>query len=89
MAKMILSSHAAEKYHGGVSIAITRDGPMPRREVEVTRLADCVAALEAYKADAMNTGLPMVICADMKRGHRKPPGFNRLMPKAYEAVNLL
>jgi len=88
MAKMILSSHTAERYDGGIQITVTSDGPMPRRTVEVARLADCAAALEAYKAEAVNTGLPMVICADMARGHRKPPGFNRLMPEYYESVNL-
>jgi hypothetical protein len=88
MPKMILSTHSAEMVGGHVQIAITQDGPLPRRTVEIARLADCVAAIEAYKADAVATGKPMVVCIDMARGHRKPAGFNRLMPRDYEPVNL-
>ncbi len=88
MAKMILSTHPAEIVGGNVQIAITQEGPFPRREVEVTRFADCIKALETYKCEAMNTGLPMVVCISMGRGQRKPPGFDRLLPKGYEAINL-
>ena len=91
MATIILSAYGASKWDGGISIAMCIGGepPFPRRAVEIKNVADVVAAFEAYKVEAAATGKPLALSILMKRGDRKPPGFNKLAAVIrYETVNL-
>jgi len=91
MATLILNAYSASRWEGGLSIAFAIGGepPFPRRTVEIKTVVDVVTALEEYKMEAAATGKALAVSIMMARGHRKPPGFNKL-PAAirYETVNL-
>lgn len=59
-----------------------RGDPFPRRVVEVKTTAEALAALDAYKADAAATGLPMAVTMRVAKTSRAPNGFK----KATEAM---
>lgn len=91
MARLILNAYAAECKGGFISMAlcIGGDPAFPSRSVEVQNVADCVAAFEAYKADATASGLKLALSMLIARGDRAPRGFKTLRAAAnYETVNV-
>src|SRR5262249_44017703 len=80
MAKLILQSYPAERNGVFLSIVFTsRDkDPLPPKTVEITRVADAEAALNAYVAEVTATGKPAAVSMRMARGDRAPPGFKKL-----------
>jgi hypothetical protein len=91
MATLILNAYGAEKNGAFVSIAlcIGGDAPFPSRKVEIKTAADCLAALETYKADATASGKRLAVSMMLARGDRKPNGFDKLKAaRSYETVNL-
>lgn len=91
MATLILNAYTAERNGPFISMALCIGGepPFPSRKVEIRTAADCLAAFEAYKADAAASGKPLALSLLMSRGDRKPPGFNKIKAaQSYETVNL-
>jgi len=88
MARLILNSYPAAMNGQFLQIAITQDGPLPRRIVEIGKATDAAAALQAYKLEAQATGKPAVVSMMIARGDRKPPGFDKLNSQPHHSVNL-
>lgn len=91
MAKLILNAYSAERNGAFLSVALLIGGnpPFPSKIVEIKTAADCLAAFEAYKADARATGKPLAVSMMMGRGDRKPPGFNKIKAvHSYDTVNI-
>jgi hypothetical protein len=91
MATLILNAYSAERNGAFISMALCIGGepPFPRRSVEIKNVADCVAAFEAYKAEAAASGKPLALSMMIAARDRKPNGFNKLKAAAnYETVNL-
>lgn len=87
MPTLILNSYSAERNGAFLSIAITAEGPLPKRTVEIKRTADAVTALDAYKAELAALGKPAVASMRLARGERAPAGFRKLS-KEFHEVNL-
>jgi hypothetical protein len=91
MATLILNAYSAERNGEFVSMAlcIGGDAPFASRKVDVRTAADCLAAFEAYKADAAASGKPLAVSMMIRNGDRKPSGFNKIKAAhSFETVNL-
>jgi hypothetical protein len=91
MATLILNAYKAERNGGFISMALCIGGaaPFAARKVEVRTASDCLAAFEAYKADAAASGLPLAVSMMIAARDRKPSGFNKLKAAhSFETVNL-
>jgi hypothetical protein len=91
MATLILNAYSAERSNGFTQIALCIGGepPFPTRRVEIKNVADCVAAFEAFKADAVASGKPLALSMLISARDRKPNGFNKLpAAKHWETVNV-
>jgi hypothetical protein len=91
MAKLILTAYPAQvSENGGFGVVFDLTGappPLPAKVVEIKRAAEATVALEAYKAEAAQTGKPIAISMRIADGDRSPNGFKALQRPYYHKVN--
>ncbi|WP_166297156.1 hypothetical protein [Bradyrhizobium sp. 2S1] len=89
MTRLILKCYPASRENGAVGIAITSEGPVPQRTVEILRTADAEAAFKDYCAEVEATGKGAAVSMSLGRGERAPNGFHKLPgAKTFHPVNI-